>query len=238
MTHLYIIRHGEALSVVQNTIENTRLSPLGIKQAEHLRDRLAATGEIKADVLIASTMLRARHTAEIIAPALGLPIIFDEGIEEWRNGEADHMDIEEHRACFEAVPFEEKPFFRVDPTAESWAEFMLRVGTALHRITTEHEGKTIVLACHGGIVDASFLLFQGLSTLQIPQARFNTHNTSITYWRKRSWADLPVSWVLESYNDVMHLRDIDAPVRIPWQDIATQPIEGQEESVVPTEAEE
>src|SRR5437016_5081477 len=98
MTHLYLIRHGQALSAVQGTIGNTDLSPLGIKQAEHLRDRLAATSEIVADVLIASTMLRAKQTAEIIAPALGLPIIFDSDVEEWRDGEAEQWKIEEYKA--------------------------------------------------------------------------------------------------------------------------------------------
>ena len=50
-THVYIIRHGEALSAAQRTMGNTRLSPLGVKQAERLRDRLAATKEdIKLEV--------------------------------------------------------------------------------------------------------------------------------------------------------------------------------------------
>src|SRR5947209_7320493 len=178
-THLYIIRHGQALSAVEKTIANTRLSPLGVKQAEHLRDRLAATGEIKADVLISSTMKRAHHTAEIIAPALGLPILFDEQIEEWRDGEeGEKLSVEEYQRRFDAVPMDEKPYMYIAPGAESWVEFMLRVGRAIHRIIHEHEGKTIVLVCHGGIVDASFFVFLGMSTLQFPRAFFNTHNTS------------------------------------------------------------
>ena len=60
MTHLYLIRHGEALGAVKRIIGNTPLSPFGITQAERLRDRLAATGEIAADVLISSTLVRAR----------------------------------------------------------------------------------------------------------------------------------------------------------------------------------
>src|SRR5581483_11221126 len=70
----------------------------------------------------------------------------------------------------------------------------------------------------GGIVDASFLFFFGLSTLQFPQAFFNTRNTSITHWRKTSYVDVfPPSWVLQKYNDTMHLRDLDTLARIPWE---------------------
>ncbi|TMD27724.1 MAG: histidine phosphatase family protein, partial [Chloroflexi bacterium] len=124
--------------------------------------------------------------AEIIAPALGLPIVFDDEVQEERPGEALNMSEREFRAKFGAVAFEQKPFFRIAPGAETWVEFALRAGTALKRITHEHEGKTIVIVCHGGIVDSSFLLFFGLSSLQFPPIFFETHNTSITHWYKES----------------------------------------------------
>ena len=235
MTHLYLIRHGQAISAVQGKIGNTELSQLGVQQAERLRDRLAATGEIAADVLIASTMLRAKQTAEIIAPALGLPIIFDEEVEEWRDGEAQHWTVEEFRARFNPVEVARKPFFHIAPAAESYVQFISRAATALNRIIHEYEGKTIVIVCHGGIVDCSFIYFFGLSSLQFPRTFFNTHNTSITHWYKGSFEALPPAWILESYNDVVHLRDIEAPVRIPWKDMTTQPI-GVVRSQAPTEA--
>lgn len=237
MTHLYIIRHGQAISAAQRTVGNTRLSPLGILQAERLRDRLAATGEIAADVVIASTLLRARHTAEIIAPAFGLPIIFDSEIEEWRDPEeAEGQSEKKYGAAFRETPFDQKPFYKFTPNTESWSQFMLRACTALNRITQEYEGKTIVLVCHGGIVDASFLFFFGLSTLQFPQAFFNTRNTSITHWRKAAYVDVfPPSWVLQKYNDTMHLRDIDTAARIPWEGLRTQPATGADKPQNPAE---
>ncbi len=236
MTHLYLIRH-----VVQKTSGDPGLSPLGVKQAERLRDRLAASGEIAADIVISSTMLRAKQTAEIIAPALGLPIIFDDEVQEQRPGEALNMSEEEFREKFGPVEFEQKPYFRLAPGAESWVEFSLRASTALQRITREHDGKTIVIICHGGIIDASFLFFLGLSSLQFPQVLFDTHNTSITHWYKEAndWVEqlnLPVSWILDYYNDTMHLRDLDSPVRIPWKQIAAKPVTGIETSMAPTEA--
>ena len=242
MTHLYIIRHGQAINDVQKTTGDPGLSPLGVKQAEHLRNRLAASGEISADVLISSTMLRAKQTAEIIAPALDLPITFDDEVQEQRPGDALNMTEKEFIAKFAPVAFEEKPFFRVAPGAESWVEFTFRAGTTLSRIILEHDGKTIVIVCHGGIVDASFLLFFGLSSLQFPHVLFYTHNTSITHWYKETngWAErlnLPMSWMLERYNDTMHLRDLTSPVTIPWKDIAARPVTGAETSIVPIEAE-
>ena len=73
MTHLYLIRHGESVANVQPIVAGMRgdvgLTERGVAQADRLRERLAQ-GEIAADVLIASTLPRARQTAEIIAPAL------------------------------------------------------------------------------------------------------------------------------------------------------------------------
>ena len=241
MTHLYLVRHGQAIDVTQKTSEDPGLSPLGIRQAERLRDRLSASGEIAADVLISSTMLRAKQTAEIVAPALGLPIIFDDEVQEQRPGEALDMTDEEFGEIFGAVEFEQKPYFRVAPGAETWVEFELRAGTALQRITREHDDKTIVIICHGGIIDATFLLFLGLSSLQFPQVFFDTRNTSITHWSKgaNDWVEqlhLPMRWTLDYYNDAMHLRDLDSPVSIPWKQIAATPVTDIETSMVPTEA--
>jgi probable phosphoglycerate mutase len=95
----------------------------------------------------------------------------------------------------------------------------LRVSTALNRILHEHEGKTIAIVCHGGVVDSSFIYFFGLGSLTLPQVRFYTHNTSITHWRKSELSDRPAQWRLMRYNDDLHVRDIDLPARISWENL-------------------
>lgn len=226
MTHLYLIRHGDAAATSTNPLEDPRLTTLGIAQAERLRDRLAATGEIRADVLIASTMLRARQTAEIIAPALGLPVLYDDEVQEWRFPADETLNVDEYVEHFKTIPHDQKPFFQVIPGAESWVQFMLRASVALNRLTQEYEGKTIVVVCHGGVIDAAFHLFLHLSALHLAPASFDTHNTSITHWCRTVHAIQPMSWVLESYNDAMHLRDLHSSTHIPWREITAQAREG------------
>jgi 2,3-bisphosphoglycerate-dependent phosphoglycerate mutase len=226
MTDLYLIRHGEALGAILNIIGDTELSPLGILQAEHLRDRLAATIEIAADVIISSTFKRALQTAEIIAPALELPIIFDDEVQELRDGVAEGIHIEEYRAKYGEVNIRETPFRQVAPAGENWGQFVLRVSTALDRIVREYEGKTIVVVCHGGVVGVSFLYFLGMASFHLPQAGFDTDNTSITHWAKHSFDGRPARWRLKCYNDTMHLRDIRSTTRIPWKAISAMPAEG------------
>ena len=235
MTDLYFIRHGEALGAILDIIGDTALSPLGRLQAERLRDRLAATGEIAADVLISSTFKRARQTAEIIAPALELPIVFDDEVQELRDGVAEGMQVEEYRAKYGEVNFRETPFRQVAPAGENWGQFVLRVSTALDRIIRANEGKTIVIVCHGGVIGVSFLYFFGSGSFQYPQAGFDTDNTSITHWGRRSFNGRPARWRLKCYNDDMHVRDIRSTIRIPWKAISATPAEGPEQPIVPLE---
>src|SRR5262245_53908618 len=103
-TNLYLIRHGEAYSNVEAVIGGMKgdrgLTERGIAQAEALARRLVG-GEIAADVLYASTLPRARMTAELVAEALKLPINWDDELQELRPGEADGMSIDQARASFD-----------------------------------------------------------------------------------------------------------------------------------------
>lgn len=235
MTQLYLIRHGEALGAVQHTLGDTPLSPLGVTQVERLRDRLAATGEIAADILISSTLKRASQTAEIIAPALGLRVHYDDEVQELRDGEADGMHVDDYNATFGQVNFMQTPFRPVAPGGESWGQFVLRVCTSLDRLLREHEGKTVVLVCHGGVIGVSFLYFLGFETLHYAQAGFDTHNTAITHWKRFIYPNSSngYRWRLLCYNDDMHLRDLLAPVRIPWKALSSLPAEGEGQPVTP-----
>ncbi len=217
MTHLYLIRHGEATSQTGYNLRDDGLTPLGIQQAERLRDRLIASAEIQADVLIVSTMPRARQTGEILAPALQLPIIFDDDVQELRLGEAEGLTYAEFREKFGNPDFELEPFRPIAPGGESWGQFVLRTGAALHRITHEHEGKTIVVVCHGGVIDTSFLYFFNMGTMVFPPVHFFTRNTSITHWRRDTFENGVKHWRLVCYNDDFHVRDLKAEQRIPWE---------------------
>ncbi len=225
MTQLYLIRHGEATTQMGVSLHDYGLTPIGVRQAERLRNRLAATGEIVPDVFIASTLPRARQTAEIIAPAIKTPIIFDDEVQELHPGEAENMTVAEFREKFGGYNMDKDPFHPASPGGETWGQFVLRAGTALHRITTEYEGKTILIVCHGGIIDVSFIYFFGLETLTLPQTRFDTRNTSINYWRKGTLEGNTSStrWRLVRYNDDMHVRGLEESVDIPWEELPVPP---------------
>lgn len=232
MTHLYLVRHAEAVCNVRHVmggpVGDGGLTALGVRQAERLRDRLAA-GEVRADVLLSSPLPRAQQTAAIIAPALGLTPILDPDLEEQRIGEADGLNLDEIRERFGQPDQRGQPFRRVAPGAELWSELMLRVAGALHRLTEAYAGKTILLVTHGGVIDGSFVTFFGLPSLAAPPFLFATHNTSLTHWMLHRSFDGVHRWRLERYNDVVHLRDLGTPDAIPWDDVAAVPAVGADQ---------
>src|SRR5215208_4716571 len=122
-TNLYLIRHGEAHSNVESVIGGMRgdrgLTERGIAQAQAVCRRLA-TGAIAADVLYASTLPRARLTAEYVAEALKLPIQWDDDLHELRPGDADGMHVEAAREQFESFRrFIIEPYTPIAPGGES-----------------------------------------------------------------------------------------------------------------------
>ena len=221
-TRLYLIRHGEAYCNVEPIIGGMEgdagLTERGRDQAHRLRDRLAATGEIKADVLIGSTFPRARQTAEIIAPALRLPITWDDEVQEMRPGDADALDLTTFRERYGIPDFDADPYRPLAPGGESWATFMERVQRALTRLAKEHRGRTVVIVCHGGVIDGSLLHFIGMPIVPRAAVQFDTHNTSITLWEERRRDDRPTRWRLKRYNDDEHLHDNPAHPPLDWGD--------------------
>lgn len=237
-TRLYLIRHGQAVVNVKPIMGGMKgdvgLTALGVRQAELLRDRLQKTGEIKADVLIASTLPRARQTAEIIAPALGLSIIPDDEVQEFRVGDdADGLTLDEYKRRYGWIDIEAEPSLPVDPGGDSWETFAARVTEALERITRQYEGKDIVVVCHGGVIDTSFVYFFGMDRRTLPIAGFHTRNTSITLWewvRHRG----RMRWRLGYYNDHAHLHGALYEENIDYSDGVSEPAE----PAVPTETDD
>jgi len=215
-TTLYLIRHGQAVVNVEPIIGgpkgDTGLTPIGVRQAELLRDRLHATEEIQPDVLIVSTLPRARQTAGIIGEAFSpdVLVVFDDEFQELRCGpDGDGLHVDEYMRRFGWVDFSKEPLRPVDPGGESWTAFLYRVSHALDRVTREHAGKTIVVVCHGGVIDGSFLHFFGMPLQAVPPAGFHTANTSLTCWRRLWTRDQRLRWTLVRYNDDHHLRAME-----------------------------
>ncbi len=214
MTRLIYVRHGESKVTVARVVGGPRtcsgLSELGVQQAERLRDRWRSTPEFVPDVVIASHYPRARETAEIVVDAFGGTTIgTDEGFGEHDPGpECDGLSWDAFVDRHGVDAFQGDPFDVTFPGGETLAAFHFRVGSAIRRVIEQHRGATVLVVCHGGVIDAA--LRQALRAPSTGGFWINTLNTSITELH----LDDRGVWSLRRYGDSAHLAGLPASSRV------------------------
>jgi probable phosphoglycerate mutase len=219
-TRIVLVRHGESraqeLGILGGHDGCQGLSLRGQRQAEALRARLEASGELSgATALYASVMPRAIETAQIIAPALGgLDVVRECDFCEGHLGEADGLTWAQVSELGTAIPVLDSwdPDHRPVPGWETWSEMSVRVARALDMVVERHPGETVVVACHGGFIVQSMLRWLSLG-LQADADRgwFAPENTSITEWRfgGNPYQKQTLPLQLVRFNDHSHTVGID-----------------------------
>jgi probable phosphoglycerate mutase len=173
-------------------------------QAEALRNRLSAGHDVEATALIASNFPRALETANIIAPSIGsLPVSVDSGWGEHDPGpDCDGMTYDEFIERFGVPRWDGDPHDVVYPGGETISQFHDRVMESLRRTVRQHEGGTVVVACHAGVIDA--VMRNTLHMHQTGKFELHTQNTSLTELLHVQGS----KWRLLRYNDSSHLHGL------------------------------
>lgn len=157
----------------------------------------------KDAIWLRSHLQRTKQTADAIRAA-GLdfpepiidPDLAEQDFGEWHGRTRDDLkreisDLESHK--FWIIPAEYAP-----PGGESFVTVMARVKRAIERHTKEHEGKTIVAVCHGGVINAAIGLALGLTSDQ--SLMFSVENLSTTRLDRLHGPGLGGDWRLVFHN--------------------------------------
>lgn len=204
-TRLVLVRHGESMATVNRAIGGPRtcagLSDLGRRQCDRLAARLAETRELGDVVLYASGYPRARETAERLVAALGgVEVRQDDRWGEHDPGpDCDGLTFDEFVERHGTPDWESDPHSITFPGGETVAELHHRVGQAVRDVVADNIGGTIVVCCHGGVVNA--VVRMALRTPPTGGFEMFTTNTSLT----ELVLVRPGRWRLVRYNDSAHL---------------------------------
>ena len=209
---LVLVRHGEAFAGFSGVIAGEKgcrgLTDTGRRQAAALRDHLAGEHQVRADVLLASTIPRAVETAEIIAPGLGLEIAGRHAdLCEVLTGEADGLEWAEYATRYGTFDMEAEPDRVFAPRGESWNSFHQRVRDLLARLAREYEDQRVVAVCHAGVIIASMRVLLGIPH-RGSGAQMRPTNTGLTEWSHDAERD---RWTLHTFNDAGHLLGLPDP---------------------------
>jgi broad specificity phosphatase PhoE len=143
VTLLILARHGETdwnRDGIWQGHGDPPLNPLGRQQAAGLRRRLAG---LALDAIYASDLTRARETAEIVAAARGMMVVLEPGVREVDVGSWTGLTWEQIEERFPGVR---------DHDGEARDAFRARVLDALQRIAGAHDGGTVLVVTHGGVI--------------------------------------------------------------------------------------
>lgn len=144
---LFAARHGQTQWNVDNKICGVTDVPLteeGWAQARALAEK---TVDLELDLVICSTMLRAKQTASAVAEKLNIPVIEDPRLVEQNYGIYEGMDRK--------TPgfLENKRHFAVRyPGGESMMDVAHRIYGLLEDVKRDYAGKNVLLVCHGGVL--------------------------------------------------------------------------------------
>lgn len=222
MSTLFLVRHGQASFGSDNY---DRLSPLGIQQANHLRDHFAENG-VELHGICSGRLQRQRSTAEILAGASRQPVAvaisaaFDE---------YDAHRLMQHYAQMTGEPLQslQGTTSRPDPRSfqqhlekvsrawvqdqvsapdlESWKTFRARVGRGIDDITTQTpRSQNVAVATSAGVIGAAVAHVLGLedvAALQLSYVVLNSAVTRIEFDGSRR--------TLASFNSTAHLERAD-----------------------------
>jgi len=174
------------------------LSTAGIKQAERLRDRLAAE---KIDVIYTSNLRRASLTAKIVASGHQSEIINCAELLEINFGEAEGLNFREicqrYPDLAEAWPKRDLSFRY--PGGESVGDVNNRVNKFLDRLAKHAPEETILVVAHAGPLRLLICHLLAIEPWRWRQLRTDIASLSIleTY---------PQGAILNLLNDVSHLQ--------------------------------
>lgn len=200
-----LLRHGESVGNAENRFQGHADFPLterGRAQAQALARRWREEG-VSFDQCIASPLLRARETAEIICQTLGVSLEFSVEWKELDNGLLAGMTDEEAENLISRPKFM-TPYTRWGITGESRWEVYLRAGRAVQNLLDRPAGRYLVVA-HGGILNMALYAMLGIP----PQAdstgaRFMFYNTTfavLSYEPERH------NWRLLHFDDRDHWKE-------------------------------
>lgn len=204
VTRCVLLRHGVTDYSVQMRFagrSDLDLSPLGVEQARQAAERIAQLGGVAA--IYSSPLLRTRHTAQLVADRLDLPVTVEDGLIETDYGSWDGYTLAEIRQNWPA----ELARWLTDPAVptpagESFVDTARRAQRARNRILAEQAGKTVLMVSHVSPIKALVQLALDAPPAAVLRMYLSAASLTIIDY----YADGAVS--LRCYNETGHLSTV------------------------------
>ena len=143
---LYITRHGETTWNAQNKvcgITDVELTGKGKEQAKALANKIK---DKNIDIIISSSMKRARETSRIVSEICHAPIEIEPRLIEQNYGIYEGADRKD-----EGFLGNKRHFAYKYPNGESMMQVAYRTYAVIDEIKERYKDKNVLIICHGGV---------------------------------------------------------------------------------------
>ncbi len=205
MVHkITLLRHGLSTGNERGIIQGQKDYPLaeeGIEQSHSLtiywKDH-----DVSFDAIIASPLLRAKQTAEIIASAMKLPIDFDEAWCERQSGKAEGKPYSDVKLQYPDQPHD-TAYDPIFDSGESRWDLFIRAANAMQHLLRRPAGSYLVVS-HGAILGAALHTVLGISPSpgRVQPMRLGFANTG---YAVLAFDSAEARWELHHLNVTCHL---------------------------------
>ena len=197
-TRICLVRHGETDWNREKRLqghEDIPLNTTGLAQAEATARHLS---EHDFSAIYSSDLSRALATAQTAASHLGLPVTPTEELRERHGGIFQGLTQDEawahHGEGYGRYRGRDPDY--AAPGGESLRKVAERVTDFLHKLAELHEGESILVVSHGGVLDIAHRLATG-KPLDTPRD-FTISNAAVNWiehqggqWQLRAWDERP-----------------------------------------------
>ena len=152
----YFLRHGETDWNKQGLMQGHTDIPLNNTGRAQAEAAVAALSRMPIDRIVASPLVRAYETAEIVNRVLQKPLTADAGIQERHFGSMEgvtHAEMDRQRSAWMAdgtLPAEENGY-PCPPEAEPYSVFKARTLDTLSKHLGDEAGGNVLFVAHGGV---------------------------------------------------------------------------------------
>lgn len=156
---IYLMRHGADPADRYGGWSTYGLTEKGREQVHSAKNSLYSKGITQ---IYSSDLVRAKETAEIVANALSLEIIYLPQFRESNNGSLAGMLKSEAKEKYPGVYWSALAWTETWPGGESPEQFFHRIQCAWHEFKEQVGKNNVLLVSHGGVMNIILCLENGI----------------------------------------------------------------------------
>ncbi|MCR4279533.1 MAG: class I tRNA ligase family protein [Candidatus Zambryskibacteria bacterium] len=166
------MRHGETVGNTRKLWRGNPLThdPLTENGKAQVKNSAADLRGTDFDLVFISPFDRARETADILLPELGLSedkLKVDPRLSEWNAGA--EFELKPLDQFFATLDKQADKYHFKTADGESFVDMVRRVGDFMYELDSKYEGKNILIITHGGVVRGAGLVAEGFDYASITE---------------------------------------------------------------------